>query len=972
MRLRWLLFLITPLQFIASVECQDEKTLWVDSLMESMTEEEKIGQLFMIRAHSNLGQDHVKAVKSQIKKFHVGGLCFFQGTPEKQIELCNTYQSMSKLPMMVAMDAEWGPSMRLKSDLVQFPRQLMLGAIQDNSLIYRFGEEVGRQLRALGVHINFAPVLDVNINPNNPVINDRSFGEDKYNVTTKGYMYMRGMQEEKVMACAKHFPGHGDTDVDSHHDLPVLPFDRDRLNNIEMFPFQVLSSQGLQSIMIAHLSVPVLDNRQNTPASLSGPIISSVLKDEIGFNGIVFTDALEMQGVAKHHENGEVELQALKAGNDVLLLPNDIEKAFNRINEALQSGELSQNRLDRSVRKILGAKYDLGLTKVKGIDIVEATHVLQSNRAKALHRELIENSVTLIRNKRKLVPIIESENTIHTIALGGSPDNHFIKELGLSVPIQRKQYPLGLSETRCAALLEEIKEDETVVLSLHGMEKLARRQFGISDHLIQTIEEINKKANLVLVIFGNPYSLSLFQEIEHVIMAFENGRMVQEVTAHALTGVVGFRGRLPVTADSFSRFGAGISTAGGIRLGKALPERVGMSSDTLEKIDQIIGKILRSGSAPGCQVLVAKNNRIVFSKSYGYHTYDRKNPTLPFHIFDLASITKVASSTVAVMKLYEDNQLHLELPIVEYLPELKGSNKAFMNLLDIMAHHSGLLPWIPFYRNTLGNGPRFTPSDKYYRREADEQFSIPITDNLYLRNDYKDSLFAEIIDSDLRRDRNYRYSDLGFYLIGKIVERITGKSLEQYCKEEFYEPLRLQKTMFNPKTGIPTNEIVPSELDRYFRRERIQGYVHDMGAAMLGGVSGHAGLFSNSDDLVVLFQMLLNGGEYGGKQYLKAETISRFTQRHPLSSRRGIGFDMKELNQKEHKVNISKFASDKTFGHYGFTGTGIWVDPQHDLIYIFLSNRTFPSMTNNRLNREEYRIKIHDIIYRSFISANIS
>jgi len=949
-----------------SLWSQSEEDLWVKETMAKMTLDEKIGQLFMIRAHSDLGADHVAEVERQIKTYHVGGLCFFQGTPRKQAQLVNQYQELSKkLPLMVGMDAEWGLGMRFKKDVIDFPKALTLGAIQDNSLVYEYGKEIGRELKRLGVQINFGPVVDVNNNANNPVINYRSFGEDKYNVTTKGYMYMRGMQDLGVAACAKHFPGHGDTDVDSHHDLPIITHDLARLEDIELFPFETLVKQGVESVMVAHLNVLALDDRKNMPTSLSEKVINDLLRKKMGFNGLVFTDGLEMEGVAKHFEDGEVEVKALQAGSDILLLPNDIDKAFGMIKTYIQNGTMHEERINESVMRVLRAKYRMGLHNYEGIDEYGLTTDLNDSKALGLKHQIIENALTLVRNQDQILPLVHQEKDIASLAIGTTTLSHFQVMLNEYQDLDRLVSPMEIGGVEKTELLSKLGKKDYVIVSLHGMSQSARSNFGIKESTLSFLRALNSRTKVVLMVFGNPYSLKFFDEFEHVAVGYDDDRLTQNLMAQAIFGAIGFKGRLPVTASEKSAYGMGLDTRANFRVGYSVPERVGMRTDSLKEIDRLVYELIKKKAAPGAQLLVAKDGKVLYQKEYGYHTYSKSRPVQKNHVYDLASVTKIAASTMAIMKLHDEGKVTLNTPIVKYLPELEGSNKAKMTLEEIMTHQAGLIAWIPFYKATLASTDH-KPSPTYYTDESSDEFNVHVSDELYLRSDYPDTIWQMIVESDLAPNKNYRYSDLGFYIIARIVHKVAGEPLDNYVDRVFYKPMSMTHTTFNPLDRIRKDEIVPTERDDYFRHTSVQGYVHDMGAAMWSGVSGHAGLFSNCGDLVKLYQMLVNEGYYGGRQYLKKETIDLFTKRHLGSSRRGVGFDMKELKSTS-RPNICQFASDAAFGHFGFTGTCVWVDPEYKLIYIFLSNRTYPTMTNNLLHKEDYRTKIQEAIYRSFL-----
>ncbi len=945
----------------------DAEEAWVNSTFQSLTEDERLGQLIMIRAHSNLGKEHIRAVENTIKKYQVGGLCFFQGTPEKQLELTNHYQSLAKTPLLISMDAEWGLGMRLPASTISFPRQLTLGAIQDNRLIYELGKEVARQCRRIGVHINFAPVVDVNNNPNNPVINTRSFGEDRYNVTAKSYMYMKGMQDHLVMACAKHFPGHGDTDTDSHLDLPIISHNRQRLDSIEMFPFRILSKQGIQSMMVAHLNVPAIDATTKLPTTLSPKAVNQILINEMGFEGLIFTDGLEMKGVTKLYGNGEIEAKALEAGNDILLLPEDIEASIQKIKQYINEGKLSWAIIDDKVKKVLRAKFRLGLTQYANIPTEGLRSDLNSTRAHLLKRELIQNALTLVRNRDQLIPFNQIDSLdIASVSLGTNKRTIFqetLQKFGIAHHYQLAKNSSKSQQNRIAKL---VGNKDAVLVSLHSMNASAAKNFGITPEEQAFIETLQSTTKVILVVFGSPYSLKTFDGIDWVLNAYAEDEVTQDLAAQGLFGVFGFQGRLPVTASPKSRFGDGIDTPELFRLGYAPPEAVGLNPSILHnRIDELANEAIAKKATPGCVVLVAKNGKIVFEKAYGYHTYSKRQRMQMDDVFDLASVTKVAATTLSVMKLHDEGKINIHQPMSQFLPLLQGTNKADLTIEEIMAHRAGLRAWIPFYEKTVTKSKRSPrPMTKYYSKKQTDEFSIPVTNRLFMRNDYRDSIWQEILTSELRPNRNYRYSDLGFYLSASMVQAVSGKTVDGFAYENFYKELGLKHTTYNPHLKFTPKEIVPTEEDRYFRRQRVHGYVHDMGAAMLGGVSGHAGLFSTARELVVIMQMLLNGGYYGGKRYLSSETVRTFTTRFPTESRRGIGFDMKELSSDRNQ-NMSERAPASTFGHLGFTGTCTWVDPVNDIIYVFLSNRTYPSMHNFKLSKMDTRPKIQTAIYEA-------
>jgi beta-glucosidase-like glycosyl hydrolase/CubicO group peptidase (beta-lactamase class C family) len=944
---------------------------WVEKQFNAMSPNERIAQLMMIRAHSNLGPDHIAKVENLIKDYQVGGLCFFQGTPEKEVELTNRYQALTKhVPLMIAMDAEWGVGMRFKEKTINFPRALMLGAIQDNRLLYDMGREVARQGNRLGIHINFAPVVDVNNNSENPVINTRSFGEDRYNVAVKGYMYMKGMQDHGMIACAKHFPGHGDTNVDSHYDLPVINHDRRRLDSIEMFPFRVLAQHGIGSMMVAHLKVPSIDNTPNQPTSLSPNTVTNILRNEIGFDGLIFTDGLGMQGVAKHYKPGEVEVKSLQAGNDILLLPQDVPAALKAINRSIAAGELDLADINRRVKKVLRSKYQLELTAFQPLEVASATDDINQGQAYALKRKLIRNALTMVRNKDDLVPIKHLDKTkIASLSIGATKRTKFQQTLDNYAKFTHHNIGKEISGSKSKQLIVELKSFDIVIVGLHDMSQFASKDFGISSSTKKFLEALNKETKVILTVFGNPYALKYFDYVDYLLEAYNEDEDTEDLAAQAIFGAFGMSGRLPVTASSKSRFNDGVNTLQNFRLGYGVPEEVGMNSKILAKIDDIAKEAVNSRATPGCVVLVAKDGQVVFHKAYGHHTYKKLQRTKTSDIFDLASITKIAASTISVMKLHDEGNLSVFEATDNYLPPLRGTNKMGILLQDMMAHRARLTAWIPFYKQTITHSRRNPrPMTKFYSSRAKTNFTIPVTDRLFMKEDFVSEIKNQIYTSDLRSKPGYKYSDLAFYMIGDMVHFKAGMPLDEFAEKTFYNKLGLSTAGFKPWLHYSLSKVVPTEEDRYFRRQRVHGYVHDMGAAMLGGVSGHAGLFANANDLAIIMQMILNGGRYGGEAFFSESTVKTFTKRHPECTRRGLGFDMKELDP-ERSQNVCEEASDNTFGHLGFTGTCTWVDPDQGLVYVFLSNRTYPSMNNYKLSKNDYRPRIQQVIYEALEAA---
>lgn len=941
---------------------------WVDSVFRKMNLDEKIGQLFIIRAHSDLGDDHVASVMNQIQKYHVGGLCFFQGTPEKQARLTVQYQQASEIPLMVSMDAEWGLGMRLKDKALSFPRQLTLGAVQDLGEIERMGYAIGKQLLGLGVQVSFSPVADININPLNPVIGDRSFGEDKEDVAVRAIAYMKGLQAAGVLTSGKHFPGHGDTETDSHFDLPVLNYPMERLKDVELYPFQQLINAGLQGMMVAHLHVPAIDDTPNLSTTLSPKAINDLLKTQMGFDGLVFTDGLEMKGVTKNFEPDEVAIMAIQAGNHMLLLSDNIDIAFNGLKTAYTKGKMDVKSLNDTVKRILRAKYNLGLDSLVLPVPEQADKIAFDPYAVGIKHKLIEEAITVAQNKRAMIPMVNlTRYKTATLAIGNTNKTKFQERLDSYLEVDHYNVSHSLKGLDQKSLLKDLRKYDRVIISLHQMTNKVATDFGLTRDELALIQNINRQQEVILVIFGSPYSLKFFENIDHILMAYEDNAETEDITAQGLVGVFGFKGKLPITASAIFPLHQGYTTPSLKRLGYSVPERVGMSSDSLNYIGTIAQYMIDIEAAPGCEVLIARDGRIIYERAFGKHTYAMDHPVEMTDLYDLASVTKVAATTLTVMRLQKEGLINIDKTLGDYLPWLKGSNKEHMVIRKVMAHQAGLQSWIPFYEKTVSLEDDYwlEMEPDLYCGTPDSKHCILVAGDMYMDRAYLDTIRQQIIESPLNADGTYVYSDLGFIMLAEIVKRQTGVTLDQYVDSVFYKPMGLRRIGFHPLDRFPTDEIVPTEVDNYFRCQTLTGYVHDMSCAMLGGVSGHAGLFADAENLAVLMQMLMNDGAYGGEQYIDPDILHMFTTRYANGTRRGIGFDMKELNP-EKTLLTSPLASDQTYGHTGFTGICIWNDPAQRLVYIFLSNRTFPSMrATNKLTNHKIREKIHSRAYRS-------
>lgn len=941
-----------------------QKKHWVDSVFNQLSPKERLGQLFVVAAYSNKDQNHVERTLDLVCNYGIGGLCFFQGGPMRQANLANLYQANARVPLMISMDAEFGLAMRIDSTM-RFPRQMTLGAIKDEHMIYDMGEEIARQFKRIGMHINLAPVIDVNNNPLNPVISNRSFGEDKIAVARKGIYYMQGMQNHGVMANGKHFPGHGDTDMDSHLSLPVIHKSAAGMDSLELYPFKKLMHEGLQSVMVAHLFIPAYDSTKNMPTTLSPKVVNGLLKKDLNFKGLVFTDALNMKGVSSFYEPGKVDIKALLAGNDVLLYSEDVPRALTEIEKAIQAKEISQEEIDLRVKKILSAKYWCGLNHYQPVNLSHLYQDLNTPQADFLNRRLFEGAITVLKNKNNLIPLRRLDTLrIASVVVGDSANVPFSVMLGNYTAVDAYKMDKNANRQALDSLLNQLKKYNTVILSIHNTTIAAAKNYGITDGMINLIQGLKSTPNLILDVFGNPYTLSKLKGLENiscVILSYEGTGEMMNASAQCIFGGISASGRLPVTINKDFKIGDGLNTAAPFRLKYTLPEETGLSSSWFYRIDSIARDAIEKKATPGCQILVAKQGKVIYYKSFGYHSYVTSPAVKNSDIYDLASITKVASTTMGLMKVYEEGKVSFDKKIIKYLPALKRTNKKDILFRDMVTHQAGLQSWIPFWKSTVVKGE---PSPLIYNKQKNSLFSVRVSEELYMKNSYIDTMWEKIYDSPVSKEKKYLYSDLGFILTKEIVEKEAKVPIDSLVKTEFYKPLGLSTMGFYPRNRFPLTRIVPTELDNNFRKQLVHGDVHDPAAAMFGGISGHAGLFSNANDMAILMQMLLNKGQYGGVKYLKPTTIEEFTRQQFPKNRRGIGFDKPEPD-KTKSSPTSPLASLKTFGHQGFTGTCFWVDPEHELIYIFLSNRVHPDAENEKLGKLNVRTNIQQLIYEA-------
>lgn len=929
---------------------------WVDSIYKKMTIDQKIGQLFMVQAFSTKKDKSTEAIKQLVEKYHIGGIIFSKGGPIRQAKLTNELQKSAKIPLLVAMDAEWGLAMRLDSTYA-FPWNMTLGAIKNNLLIEKTGEHIAKHCQRMGVHLNFAPSIDINTNPANPIIGNRAFGEDKWNVAQKGIAFTKGMQSVGVLANAKHFPGHGDTSQDSHLTLPSVLSSKERLQQIEFYPFKELISKGVTTIMIGHLNVPALD-KTGKPSSLSYPIITELLKQKMGFKGLIFTDALGMKGVANYSEPGEVDLQAFMAGNDMLLMPSDAIKGIQRLKKAYNEKKITESRLEYSVKKILKAKYWAGLNTYKPIEINNLWNDIHTKKDDLLTETLYENAITLATNSQQIIPLQNLEkNKTAFLKLGDDSHQEFVRSLNLydAVPT--------LHGKKWEEIQKEIKNFDRIIIGFHKSNKSPWANFKFSSEEINLIQKISKEKKVILAIFTRPYALSDLDinNISSIIVSYQHSEIAQQKTAQIIYGAIDAKGNLPVSANLNLPVKTGIISKNIQRLQYGIPESVAMNSETLLKIDSVITDAISKKMTPSAQILVARHGRVIYNKAFGNFTYSPSEKVTDSTLYDLASLTKILATLPVLMQDFDQKKIQLSTPMGTLLPELKTSNKAHLKLSEILSHQAGLVSWIPFHRKTQN-----TQKQQIYSNTSDENFSIQVAENMFIQKNYSDTIFFNIANSKIIKNPDYLYSDLGFILLQKYLETTHKKDLNALTSENFYKKLGAFSLTYRPLEKFSKKQIAPTENDKTFRKQIIQGFVHDQTAAMLGGISGHAGLFGTANDVAKVMQLYLQKGAYGGIRYFSENTFNTFNTTHFLAqnNRRALGFDKSLPNNSGATCGC---VSSESFGHTGFTGTFAWADPVSQIVYVFLSNRTFPDAENKKLVTEGIRSKIQQIIQNAII-----
>ncbi|MBR3453278.1 MAG: serine hydrolase [Muribaculaceae bacterium] len=962
---------------------------WVDSVFNSLTPEGRVGQLIIAAVTPSGNEATRELVKRLVTQNLVGGLIYEESSIADQAAVTNLAQSLAAVPLMITIDGEWGLGMRLK-EVPNFQRNLILGALDDDMLLYEYGREVARQCRRMGIHVNFAPVLDVNDNPLNPVIGDRSFGESPELVARHAIAFARGLEDGGVMAVGKHFPGHGSSSEDSHKTLPVINKSLQEINTCELVPFRRFIDSGLSGILTAHLLVPAIEGGK-APTSLSPDCVGKLLRDDMGFEGLIFTDALNMKG-ATQMLKGSACVNALLAGNDVLLMPENVGAEVAAVLHAVNSGVISQNVIDERCKKMLRYKYALQLTGPQHVNTANLVNDVNSSRATVLKRQLTAGSITVIKNNDNILPIHNLQSRHIAVATIGNEDgtaSMFTRRCADYAEVKR----FDLDKVGSASDLAEQLHDghfNTIIVEV-GADNAANRA---------ALNAVVKKCkNLIVVLTCKPYEIKNYgaavtnKHVKAVVLTYQNNKLAEDYAAQTIFGGNAAGGNLPVSLSfegKKTRYDAGHGIHyPATRLGYSIPAEVGLDARLTAQIDSVCRLGVQQHAFPGCQVIVARHGKVVYKGSFGTIDYGSKVKVDDNTLFGLASVSKATGTISGVMKAFDDGKFDLDDKASQYIPGLRNGDKEDITFRDLLYHETGMPASLNMWQMMMdpktysgvliagaedANHPIKVMNGAWGHKDAKlrtdilsthktDKFNIAIADGIWGGRVTYDSIMNRIYHAKLGK-KKYLYSCCNFSLLADAVQRMTHSPLNYYVNNYIFAPLGAYHTMYRPLSKFGRDDIAYTEVDTYLRRQHIHGYVHDELAAFSGGVQGNAGLFSNANDLAKLFQMWLNGGTYGGVRLLKASTVETFTTQKSPNSHRGLGFDKPVIGDPDAS-NTCPEATPETFGHTGFTGTCFWVDPKNDMFYIFLSNRVCPTRNNPNFGRISARSHINTLIYRA-------
>ena len=947
---------------------------WVDSVMSTLNLRARIGQLFIPMLDPRSPQAAKTVVKGYIDNYGIGGILISGGTTAQHASLIDYAQSISKVPLLVTLDGEWGPAMRLK-DAERFPYNMTLGGIDDSSLLYDYGREVARQCRLLGVQVVFAPVLDVNSRPDNPVIGRRSFGENPTRVSELGCAYSRGLEDGGVLSVAKHFPGHGDTGTDSHKALPIVNHSISTLQKVDLRPFADYARSGSGGMMIGHLSVPALDQSGHA-ASMSHPITTGVLRDQLGFEGLIFTDGLAMKG-AVPPGGGDNCVGALLAGADMLVEPASIKTSMSAIIHAVNTGHISRSIIDERCRNVLRWKYALGLNRRPQTTPSDLRIRMNGPESESMRRRLTAASIICLDNADGLLPIHRLDTTsIAIVNIGAGAYNTFSNFCARYAKVD-----VYSGSGMTTATLHKVLDHDIVIAAVYDDNATAQ----------SALQQLKKARKLVEVFLIGHYKVGKFAPLESrtVVLCGENNTLMQEYAAQALFGGIRVNATLPVTIKGVAPVGTGVGLVK-TRLGYGTPTMAGFLPSLEHKTDSLIRTGIRTGAFPGAVLLVAKDGNVVLERAYGYtdsgHTSKVQADST---LYDLASVSKIAGTLPGIMKAVDNGLLDINASASRYIPGMRQPDRDEITLRELLLHQSG-------FPAGISNAAIVTDSNSYtgrlISRRPTAANSIRLAKGAYanhnarLRHDItshvktnampwqiapslwvgpatRDTIMDHIYNIDLR-DKSYRYSDLNFALLMDAEQKATGIPHDIWVDREIFAPLGAWHTLYRPLSRFKPLHIAATEHDRWLRRATLRGFVHDELASYSGGVQGNAGLFSTAGDLAKLAQLWLNGGTYGGERLLSERTVDTFMNTRSDISRRGLGFDAPDMINPAASPTAQE-AHHSTVGHLGFTGTCLWIDPSRNLIFIFLTNRINPSRENAAWAKLDIRPALFSAILKS-------
>ncbi|MEJ2634074.1 MAG: glycoside hydrolase family 3 N-terminal domain-containing protein [Calditrichia bacterium] len=940
----FLIFFMLMLLISCAGVRQKEPGNRVDQQLRSMSLEQKIGQMMVYGYTPHFPNDEdgqFRHLERLVKNYHLGGLILWRGDPYTAARTIEKIQSVSEIPLMIMADMEWGVTMRVNEGTTFLPN-MAIGATNSEEYAYQMGKISAEEARAVGIHVNFAPVMDVNNNPDNIIINTRSYGEDPALVSKLGAAFIRGTQENGIIACAKHYPGHGDTDVDSHLGLPTIAASSERLNEVELVPFQAAVDAGVKMVMVAHITYSDFPQMEGRPATLDPYFIKDVLRKKMGFKGLVVTDAMGMGGVVNNYWSGQAAVMAINAGIDLVLDSPNFEPTFKFVLQAARDGRISMDRINEAVRRILEAKQELGLEKKPVMNWQHFEKVFAKPENRAQSEDIADAAITLLRDEKNVIPFkADRLDSVLVVAITDREWSYTYRdmlerEVSRRIPYVRS----ALIDPRSSA--EEIKEiiseadsSQAVIAGLFITWGSYKGSVTMPDTTVKLLHELfSIEKPMAVVSYGSPYLIRQIPEVPTYLCAYATDHLAVRSSMKAVFGEIPLNAKIPVSIPALAEIGDGLSRPPyDMELVKEIDDD--FMADAYQSIDQAIADSV----FPGAQIAVVHDGKLIASRSFGHQTYDADSPEITSEtMYDLASVTKVIATTAIAMRLYEQKKLRLDIPVKSYLPQFSGGMKDSVTVRHLLTHSAGILWWDALWKNA-----------KTKEEALNYIYSLPL---VYAPGD------------------SMIYSDLGLIMVGQIIETVTGRSLDQLARQMIYEPMGMTETMFNPPKSL-LSRIAPTEIGGSMNRGLIHGEVHDENAFFLGGVSAHAGLFSTAQDLAKFSQMLLNGGIYKNKRFYSPETIKYWTtaQNIPPGSNRALGWDTPSAKGS----SAGDYFSTGSFGHLGFTGTSIWIDPNRKIAIVLLTNRVYPSREKKGIygaRREFYNRAMKALLQKMGLNIN--